>query len=197
MTGHGVQPEPPGLSPDAPTAACDPNAQRIDLDSVIFDHPNAIAAHVESISLRDCLVRTPSLPNLDCRHAKLKRVEITDGKLTGIGLTGAELTDLRATNCKLDLARLFDARLERCLFESCDLRELYIESGRLSRVTLRDCDLRGANLAGARLESIDLRGSLIDGASLPSASLRSITIDPTQAVAIAELMGVRVEPSPG
>ena len=150
----------------------------------------ARAACWRDLHLTDARLTLCDLANIDCVGAKMRRVELLDGRLTGANLSESRLTDLRVANCKADAAWFGRAVFERARFERCDLRGANFEGADLRGVVFSDCDLSFARLTSARLDNADLRGSNLQGIEAAPGDLRGAIIEPTQAADLIALLGV-------
>ena len=75
----------------------------------------------------------------------------------------------------------------------CRMREASLVETDLRKAVLRGADLSGARTTGARLDEADLRGATVDPSAWRNASLSGACVDIGQAVAFAQVHGLRLE----
>jgi len=75
----------------------------------------------------------------------------------------------------------------------CRLREDSLVETDLRKAVLRGADLSGARTTGAQLDHADLRGATVDPSAWRNASLSGACVDIGQAVAFAQVHGLRLE----
>jgi uncharacterized protein YjbI with pentapeptide repeats len=138
------------------------------------------------LALLDCFVHDCDLANLDAHGARMRRVEIVGGRLTGCSLSEATLTDVSLTNCRADLVAFAMGSLERVLFTSCNLSQADFQQGRLRHVVFEDCDLEGADLSNTRFEAVEMRGCRLAGVR-GAGNLRGVGMPWSDIVENAEL----------
>lgn len=134
---------------------------------------------------RDVRLRGCDLANADWSYATLERVELLQGRLTGLRLIEAKLGDVRWVDCKLDMAQFRFARLRDARFEACPLLDADFQGATLDGVAFPGCDLQGANFTGARLAGVDFRGARLAGAIFRGEDLKGAIIDGGQAIELA------------
>ena len=105
----------------------------------------------------DAIVSGADWANQRARRAVLRRVELTDCRLTGAELAEAALSDVTLNGCRLELAGMRMARLERVVFRDCQMGECDLYGAVLKDVLFERCALRGATLTGATMNRVELR----------------------------------------
>ncbi len=151
-----------------------------------------LASKLPQFKAIDCNFAQADCSNAAWVDVRLVRCVFDSCKCTGLDTRGGTLRDIRFSECKMPDVFMQESTLDRVWFESCHLQNLDLSASTLERVTIRDCDARGMRLLGARINALDLRGSRIDQLVIDTASVRHLIIDPMQAPAIAESLGVRV-----
>jgi uncharacterized protein YjbI with pentapeptide repeats len=111
----------------------------------------------------DAIVAGADWANQQARRAVLRRVELTDCRLTGAELAEAALSDVTVTACRLELAGMRMARLERVVFRDCEMGECDLYAAVLQDVLFERCVLHGATLTGATMTRVELRGCDLTG----------------------------------
>jgi hypothetical protein len=135
-----ISPYPPDLEDDAPSSAL----------------------HLAD-GLRDVAQRGSDWANVKARGVELRRVEISDARLTGAELSEATLLDVIFEACRLDLVGLRMSSLERVVFRDCQMPECDLYAAKLKDVLFERCELTGATLSEIRLERVELRGCALEG----------------------------------
>jgi uncharacterized protein YjbI with pentapeptide repeats len=102
--------------PDAPDLA--PDLELTEIEDGRADGARVVDAAVARVErVVDCALTGCDLANADGRGAKLMRVTIERGRLTGLQLSEAELRDVTIRGCRADLATFGELR-------GCELRGL-------------------------------------------------------------------------
>ncbi len=178
------------------------------ISDVTWERWSALSATFEQSYLRNINLTQARLPKL-----RLVDVQLEACDLTATGLEQARLQRVLFNGCRMMGAQLLDARCEdvifrECLlegavfagttfkaarFEHCDLREAVFTETDLSRVVFQRCNLTRVDVRGGKLVGADLRGSLLNGMQAGVKELRGAIIDPTQAVQVVSVLGLRVK----
>jgi uncharacterized protein YjbI with pentapeptide repeats len=99
----------------------------------------------------------------------MRRVELSDCRMTGIDFGGAHLHDVRFTSCKLDDGNLRGVVAERITFDDTVLGRTEFALATLTDAVFERCklaavDFRRATMTGARFPECDLTDVLgVDG----------------------------------
>lgn len=125
------------------------------------------------------------------------RCEFFDAAFTGCKLTGSTFTGCGTRPLRVDggdwsYVALSGADLRGVTFTGVRMREIDLSGARCAGATLTGLDLSGANLARADLSGADLRASDLTALDPALVILTGATIDPAQAVVIAESLGLKV-----
>lgn len=146
--------------------------------------------------LRDVRLVKSDLSNADLGATAWDRVEVLEGRLTGMKASEASFQDVRFVDCKADFALFRFAEFRDCHFEACVLKEADFQGADLRGVVFKGSDIRGANFTGARLDQADFRGVNFAEAVLRPEDLKGIVIDADQALELApffaQALGVTV-----
>lgn len=171
--------------PDSPDLA--PDLELTEIDGGRADGARIVDAAVSRIErLVDCFLTGCDLANADGRGAKLMRVTIERGRLTGLQLAEAELRDVTIRGCRADLATFGFSRLGSVVFEDCVLADATFLEAQLESVVFVRCDLTGADFRGARLQQCELRGCELRGLQ-GAESLRGSAIPREDIVRMADV----------
>lgn len=162
-----------------------------ELTGVTFD-----AERVRQLTVRDSVLRTCDVSNVQARKGSVRRVELRQSRLVGFALTEADVQDVRVVGGTMMLGTFGHSRLERVVFEEVNLRDASFAEARLDAVSFVGCELAGADFRGAALRDCHMRGSSLDGV-LGIESLRGLTMPWPDLVAstaaLASALGIAVE----
>ena len=170
-----------------------------DAEDVLLEQAVCRRVYLNETSLRgsQCIdVRFDACALLNAGWEKMhfQRVEYLSSRLTGLWLIEARLENTLVYRCQADFALFWSARFRDVRFEECQLQETSFEGADLTGSIFRNCDLSRADMRGAVLAGVDLRGSTLVGMQIGVKELKGVIIEPRQAVEIATLLGVIVEP---
>jgi uncharacterized protein YjbI with pentapeptide repeats len=159
------------------------------------------AAHVV---LTECTVAAASVSRLDIagatlvdvavddlraavvsgRHARLRRVRFTGGRIGTLDLSAAALDEVELRGVRVDYLSLAGAKIEDLLVSDCTITTLDLPQATVSRVRFVNSRAQEVDTRGMRAENVDLRG--LDATSyLDVASLRGATLTPWQVEQLA------------
>jgi uncharacterized protein YjbI with pentapeptide repeats len=170
-----------------------PRGQSIAVDRCLWRRVTLADPKAQRLCVRDTVIESCDLANIDLTGSRLERVEITSTRLTGLTCTEAKLKSVLFRDCKMDFALVRMAKLENCIFENCNLTDADFYDADLSRNIFRECDLSRADISHAKLTGADIRDCRLDGIrGLPS-NLDGLIISPDQAALLITLFGVRVQ----
>lgn len=151
----------------------------------VFSH-----VHFSDVEFRRC-----DLSNADWRGCSFHRVLFSDCRLTGTDLAQMTATGFTAERCKAELAGFAASRLRSARFVQCGLSGCDFGDCRFERVEFSRCDLRRAEFFGTRLRGLSFADSQIEGIrvrEVGSFELGGLEVNMTQAVELAQLLGVKV-----
>jgi uncharacterized protein YjbI with pentapeptide repeats len=168
------------------------SAEYVSVESARLRAVNLSNTHLTAAQFSDVAFEHVSLAAADWARSIFHRCVWRDCGLTGVSATHAHLRDVLFTECSLTAARFRFATFKAARFESCILAEADFQGADLRGVRFVACDLRAAQMSGANLAGADLRGCNLDGLRIGPAELRGAIVDPTQAVALARLLGLTV-----
>jgi uncharacterized protein YjbI with pentapeptide repeats len=184
----------------------------------------ALADHAEYTALRlakcDWSGQTAAdvlFEQVECSRMILQGVTLTGARLFDVRATtcdfsgangrGARFRRAEFIGCRLLGAQLLEAQLDlenvvfasavfkAARFEGCVLRGALFDAADLRGVVFARCDLAHADFTDASLRGVDLRGSVVDGLKAGVREWQGATIDPSQAVQVAALLGLIVKPA--
>jgi len=167
-------------------------ARDVTFEEARFERVRLNGSRLSALHVRDARFDTCDLAEADWSKAQLTRVEIVESRLLGFKAGEARIQDTVFRDCNGALALFWSATFKRVRFERCDLHEASFHDADLSGVIFDRCDLRDAAMQGAKLAGADFRGSRIDGLKVGADDLRGAIIDPAQAVAFVQLLGLVV-----
>lgn len=175
----------------ADLTAC--NLDRATLSHAILDRAVLVRARFENATLKDALIRRPSVfsdMSFDARdlpifrNANLANVVFT-ARLDGADFSGADLSNASfAVWQERDLGGTPTSGLARCSFiaskmRGTNMRGLSLAHSVFRNADLREADLRDTDLTGADLTDANLTGALLEGAKLDGATLEAVIGLPT------------------
>ncbi len=167
-------------------------ARGVTFEEVRFERVGLGGTRLAASHLRDVRFDTCDLAEADWPKVELTRVEVVESRLLGFKAIEARIQDATFRGCAATYALFFAATFKRVRFEQCALGEASFRDANLSGVVFDRCDLREADMQGAKLAGADFRGSRVEGLKVGLADLRGAVIDPAQAVAFAQLLGLVV-----
>ncbi len=172
-------------------------AEERELEGVVIAGTALDAAKLRGLRLVDVRGERISATSGDWRGAGLLRVELREGRLTGLDLGEAKLREVRLVGCKLDYANFRFATLEYVSFEDCVLARADFQGARLDSVRFDGCQLGEADFTKATLNEVDLRGSELNGLGGSLLGLRGAIVDSLQLMdlspQLAAELGIVVE----
>lgn len=170
------------------------SADNLLFDAVSIERANLSGTVLRRLRLRDVRLLKSDLSNANWPAAAFDRVELHEGRLTGLKAIEARFSDVRFVGCKADLAQFRHATFRDVRFEDCVLRDADFQGADLRGVSFRGCDVQGANFTAAKLEKADFRGVRLDHLILRPADLKGMIIDSGQAMELsgyfAQILGV-------
>lgn len=162
------------------------------VEQVHFKRVRLPNTHFPLAQLSDVRFDTCDLAAAEWEKAHLNRVEYLGCRMIGAKLIDGKIEHTLFGDCNMELALFWNASFASVRFERCVLRNASFEGANLAGVAFRGCDLSQADLRGARLVGTDFRGSAIEGLRVGIKELQGAIIDPTQAVHLANLLGMTV-----
>ena len=162
------------------------------VEQVHFKRGRLPNTHFPLAQVSDVRFDMCDLAAAEWEKAHLNRVEYIGCRMIGAKLIDSKIEHTLFQDCNMELALFWNAGFASARFERCVLRNASFEGANLAGVAFRACDLSQADLRGARLVGTDFRGSLIEGLRVGIKELQGAIIDPTQAVHLANLLGMTV-----
>jgi len=169
-------------------------AEDILLDRVLCKHSSFQHTQLNLAQLMDVRLEVCDMAAATWTKASLHRIELIGCRASGMAMLDSELQDVLIQRCTAELMRIWSSRLQRVRFEQCRLQKSSFEQSNLRGVVFRHCDLSGAQFSGARMQGCDLRGSQLQGITVGIQELQGAIIDPGQALLLASLLGLLVQP---
>ncbi|MBO6512926.1 MAG: pentapeptide repeat-containing protein [Phycisphaerales bacterium] len=176
------------------------NAESVSLYQSYIESTALFASTLHNSRFTDCTFTRADLSNATWTDTRIIRAQFKHCKLLGFDAQSSTLQDLHLNNCKGPDMHWRDTTLTRVRFDQSQLQNLDLTGATIESLTIHNSDARNLRLLNTRITHLDLRGSLIEGliidpAAMHPKSLQSITIDPTQAPAFTQALGVRIEQS--
>ena len=167
--------------------------KRLSCVECIFTRSTFTETKIFQPHLRDCRLEHVDLSNADWPESNFARVEIIDSKLTGWKINESILSDVVIKESKGDYAQFQLLKTKRILFDHCDFTNTYFNESDLRHAVFKDCDLTRADFSKTCLQGADLRGSKIEGIRLDLHFLHGVKVDLTQAIYLAQMLGIEIE----
>ncbi len=166
---------------------------RISFDRVLFEQVRMGNTQFKGVQLIDTRIAGGDLANAQWTEVNFHRVELISCHLTGFQANEAQLQDVLFKECAGHFAQWAFTTFDAVRFEDCDLSEANFYQANLTGVIFVNCDLSHADFSGAKLAGADLRGCKIEGIRIGPQELRGATIDPAQALALVQGMGIAIK----
>ncbi len=171
-------------------------------DDVLFEQAHLKASRFNETQLTasqwlDVRFESCDVAGAVWEKAYLRRVEWLGCRLVGMQLSEADVADVLFDHCNGEFAQFAQAIFRGARFDHCSLREASFEGANAAGVVFHDCDLSKADFRGAKLRGADFRGSIMSGMQVGYQELQGAIIDPTQALQVAQLLGITVKPAEG
>jgi uncharacterized protein YjbI with pentapeptide repeats len=163
------------------------------LQGVRFLHVHGSDSKFDNLKLLDSIHDSCDWANASWNHAMVNRCALDGCRMTGFSAADAKFQNTRFKKCKLDLSIFHRTEFASCSFENCMLCDSSFEEAKFQDVIFKDCDLRNVRMVRARFEEVDFRGSSLEGLQAEPRDVRGVTIDPSQAIHLIHLLGVRVQ----
>ena len=170
-----------------------PRGQSLRMDRCVWRNVTLSDPRAQNLRVRDTLIESCDLANIDLTGSLLERVDITATRLTGAAYTEAQLKSVLFRECKLDFTVMRMAKLQNCIFDQCNLTDADFYDADLSGNIFRGCDLSRADISRAKLSGADIRDCRLDGIRGMPANMNGLIVSPDQAALLISLFGVRVE----
>lgn len=155
-----------------------------ELRRCLLESVNLSQSRFRPLTLIDVSLHRVELSNAQWHSVTARRVELTDARAVGLGLSLDLAADLYAAQTRFDYAGIHLERIRgQVVFSDCSFREARL-GGDLSGVVFRNCDLTDAEFTATAAKDTDLRSSRLAGAR-GLHSLRGAMIDVEQMVAVA------------
>ena len=146
-----------------------------------------------SILWQDVRLVNCDLANLETRSLTLIRVEFIDCRMTGLRASEAQCQDVLMSEGDQRYSQFRYSKFKAAEFESCNFEEADFQGADLSGSIFRKCNLQNVEMNKAKLVNADLRSSSVEGMHLRAEDIRGATVDLTQAMLFAPLLGIRIE----
>lgn len=167
-------------------------SRSLSFDKSLFRKVLLQFSELNLLRVYDCQFINCDLSNTACTKAGMQRVEFEETKLTGFKLIETDVKDTVFKDCKLDYFQSMSSKYTRVVFKNCDLRYADFSGADLTGITFSGCDLTEVEFSRAKLQNTDIRGCIIDNIKVSIQELEGAIVDASQAVTIAQLLGMKV-----
>ena len=182
-------------------------------NTVLCDHElcyeEANEATFETVLFRGCLLEGVDFSGCTFRDVRfsgcrfircsmdrawLNRVDVVDCSAPGLSLAQARIASTLFSSCDLSYANLSESSIDRLRAVGTRFCEAAMQRAKLKHVELDGCDLTRLDVFGTPLFVIDVSSCTFTAPVLSAdyRELRGCTVSPEQALALAELLGVRI-----
>lgn len=167
-------------------------ASDILFEQIYFRRVNFTQTHLTRLRLFDSCVDVSDFSGATWDNPRLRRVEFKGCRFLGMQIGEAQLEDVLFNDCIMDGVLFTSMVCKGVRFEKCVMRSAVLEESNLTGVVFHKCDLSHASLRGSILFDGDLRNTILDGVQAYPKDVRGVIIEPSQAVQIVSLLGVRI-----
>lgn len=133
------------------------------------------------------------LANMQTRGLTFIRVEFINCRMTGLRAGEADFQDILISEGDQRYSQFRYARFKAAEFDRCNFSEADFLGADLTGSIFRKCNLQNAEMSKVKLLNADLRGSAVEDLHLAAEDIRGATVDLTQAMLFAPLLGIRIE----
>lgn len=169
-------------------------AERLSFEQMLLRQVSLHGTELVHLQVRDTRLSECDLANANWSQADLARIEVLGCLLTGFHCIESRIQHALFKDCQASLAQFrFTTFNKSARFEHCDFSDADFQGADLSGVVFDNCDLRRVEMSGARLVGADLRGCELDGLRAGWQELQGAIIDPTQALALVQALGIIVK----
>ena len=168
-------------------------ADRLVFEECLLTHIELSTTHMSHVEMLDVRCTDCNLANAVWTPAIFQRVEWLTCQMTGLILSEANFQDVLFKECNGSFAQFRFASFQRVHFVNCNLVEADFQEADLSGVNFENCNLSRADMSKAKLNGVDLRSSEIEGLRIGAQEIQGAIINPTQAVALVQALGVIVK----
>ncbi len=180
---------------DMRIANCDLSGQKADrlvierttFQRVLFNQTQLTYSRDVDVQFEVC-----DLSGSNWEKAHFQRVVFTGCKIFNAQFLEAIVEQVIFKECTGHRSVFALSKLKKTRFEKCDLKEASFVEADLRKTVFQECDLTKADLRGAKLAGADFRSSTIDRLQANPADLAGILIEPTQAIQVVGMLGIKV-----
>jgi uncharacterized protein YjbI with pentapeptide repeats len=163
------------------------------LEASILQRVSLANCTFSNILMKDVRLVDCDLANLQTRSLTFLRVEFINCRMTGMRAGEAEFQDLLISEGDQRYAQFRHARFKAAEFDRCNLSEADFLGADLTGSIFRKCNLQNVEMSKVKLMNADLRGSTVEGLHMNAEDIRGATVDLSQAIIFAPLLGIRIE----
>lgn len=163
------------------------------MESSVLERCRLAESAFGTVFLKDVRLVGCDLANVTVRGLTLIRVEFVDCRMTGFTGGEVEAQDVLFSECDGRYAQFRFSKLNKGVeFDACQLEDADFGGTDLTGSVFRGCNLGNVEMGKSKLGNADLRGSRIEGLQVGAESLRGATVDASQAMQFALLLGIRI-----
>ena len=169
------------------------NINGVEISGCVFIDCRFQECVFEGVSFINCYFKNCELSYNHFRQSSFTFCEIVESRLTGINLAQGVLNNVlvRTTDCRL--VNFSQAKISVTKFVGCNMNSAAIDKARMKDSEFVQCDLTGMNISGTSLAGMNLRGNRLKNIVFSGGELEGATVDPSQAIGIIRLLGIKVE----
>lgn len=167
-----------------------------ELEQCVFSKANLAGATGTMLTLVDCEVRQSDLANAVFERSGLRRVRISDSRLTGLSFLDGVARDVLVQDSKVDTSNWRATTFTSAQFLRCDLSGADFAMADLRGAQFIDCTLTGAQFSNAKASGARFSGCTLDGVGgLASLAGATIHADDLHALTylLADALGITIE----
>jgi uncharacterized protein YjbI with pentapeptide repeats len=116
-------------------------------------------SRLRGVQLTDVIAEGIDAANSDWSGAQLRRVRVSDGRLTGLNLAEGRVEEVSFQGCKLDYVNFRHCSIGRVTFQDCVLNGADFQGATIEATRFAGCQLAEADFSKATMSRVDLRGS--------------------------------------
>lgn len=158
-----------------------------------FEHCTLSDLSIDRYYFVDCSFTGCDLSGLTLQNSHISRTRFIDCRASALTVSDGILRDVAFSDCRMDYAVFSASKLKHVSMTGCALRHSVLGDLRHSDWTLADCDLTETEILRTPLQGIDLSSCTLDRLSVDPAYLRGTLVNVSQALAFAQLIGLRIK----
>lgn len=164
----------------------------VEFNGCVF-RKTAFNGNFRSTQFIDCILEQCDLSNADFTGSRFHRVRFDSVKAVGTTFNKSLWSYVRITGSNFCYTGFDQCKLNDCVFIETDFSDSVMSSSGFQQVTFQTLDFSSADLSDLTFDQLDLSSCQLQGVRLSPDHLRGLMVSMEQAVAIAELLGVKVK----